>query len=108
MYTCAFLLVDGICNGGIFNSKNCKFDGGDCDDLNQKYPTCGVLDPRSDYHEGTDFFDNELSGLGDGKCNGGAFNTEQCGYDAGDCIKCNQAVPDSSKIGKCTNGEIGS
>jgi hypothetical protein len=45
-----------------------------------KYPTCEV---RAD----------EISKIGDGKCNGGVHNSFQCGFDDGDCVDFNVAFP---------------
>jgi len=36
----------------------------------------------------------ELVRIGDGKCDGGAFNTVQCGFDGGDCVMFNLAFPE--------------
>ena len=32
--------------------------------------------------------------LGDGVCQGGSYNTEECNYDKGDCIQFNLEYPD--------------
>jgi len=85
---------DGRCHGGIYNTKQCNYDGGDCKQYNAKFPKCEILTSQS-------FDDNDgiPPALGDGSCNGGDFNTEDCGFDAGDCEECNQHVDDPSKIG---------
>jgi len=47
------------------------FDGGDCLDFNAKFPGCVVDRPRR---------------VGDGYCDGGAYNTAACQFDGGDCL----------------------
>ena len=60
---------DGRCDGGIMNSVNCDFDGGDCVNYNLAYPTCGSAAPWK---------------IGDGICDQ-AYNTPECNYDGADC-----------------------
>ena len=43
------------------------------------YPNCVVTDP---------------SWIGDDYCDGGPYNTEECGYDGGDCTAFNTNYPD--------------
>jgi hypothetical protein len=63
--------MDGKCNNEYsLNTKECGFDGGDCDSFNEKYPNCGVLEA---------FF------IDDGVCDGKEYNVEDCGWDGGDC-----------------------
>ena len=47
--------------------------------------------------------------LGDGNCDGGVYNSEECQWDQGDCLKCNAIVPDETKIGKiiCEKDDMG-
>jgi predicted RNA-binding Zn-ribbon protein involved in translation (DUF1610 family) len=45
--------------------------GGDCDEFNAEYPNCNVEDPYR---------------TGDGRCDGGAYNTTECGFDGVDCV----------------------
>jgi|AntRauTorckE5430_2_1112549.scaffolds.fasta_scaffold23765_1 hypothetical protein len=77
---------DGIChggtqfNGGDYNTAECGFDGGDCEEFNAKYPNCNVANP---------------SWIGAGHCNGGDYNTAACGFDGGDCDFFNK-YPDCS------------
>eukprot|EP00957_Ditylum_brightwellii_P163914 12479195-Ditylum_brightwellii.AAC.1 len=61
-------LGDDVCDQ-IFNTKECKWDGGDC--LIADYPDCHVEYP---------------SYIGNGRCDGAEYNTEQCGWDGGDCL----------------------
>ena len=70
------MIGDGTCNGGVYNTEECGFDGGDCLDFNNRYPNCTVDVP---------YF------IGDGTCNGGMYNTEECGFDGGDCDYFNEA-----------------
>mmetsp|Transcript_27112 Transcript_27112/g.41523 ORF Transcript_27112/g.41523 Transcript_27112/m.41523 type:complete len:899 (+) Transcript_27112:114-2810(+) len=57
------------CDGGVLNSIECGFDGGDCVDFNLAWPDCYVPDAFK---------------VGDGKCDE-LYNKEKCGYDGGDC-----------------------
>ncbi len=95
--------LDGICNGGIFNTAICNFDEGDCAEMNKQYPDCELLDPRNDFLNDFDY-DGIPPGLGDGQCNGGPHNVKECGYDGGDCVECNTKLLanglDPDKIGE--------
>lgn len=51
----------------------------DEDEFNTKYPDCTVRNPRD---------------VGDGFCDGQDYNTEECGWDGGDCIDFNKNYPD--------------
>jgi len=78
---------DDKCNGGDYNTAECGFDGGDCayldcstasnnalcDYLRSKYPNCGLANGNA-YKIGNFYCDQELE-----------FNTEECGFDGGDC-----------------------
>mmetsp|Transcript_21657 Transcript_21657/g.48398 ORF Transcript_21657/g.48398 Transcript_21657/m.48398 type:complete len:252 (-) Transcript_21657:164-919(-) len=92
-------LGDGSCDSFFSeNSEECGWDGGDCIEINEKYPKCQAL---------------FLSGLGDGFCDDfGGTNTEACGWDGGDCIEFNEKYPgcdvySTSNIGdgKCHGGD---
>jgi hypothetical protein len=91
--------IDGKCHGGVFNTEHCEFDGGDCIKANQKYPDCPVLILTNKMLTTFDS-DNPFPALGDGRCDGGIFNTKECGWDDGDCLICNAVVPHPSKIGE--------
>ena len=69
------------CDGGPYNTKECGFDGKDCDKFNSEYPNCNVTNP---------------SWVGDGICDGDIkimngtsevreYHNEECLYDGGDC-----------------------
>ena len=47
-----------------------SWDGGDCIGFNEKYPNCTVESPWR---------------VGNGYCEGGIYNTTECGWDGGDC-----------------------
>ena len=76
--------LQGECNEE-YNTKFCRFDNGDCDEINlenelvklnrRKYPDCTRTDI---YLVGNDY------------CNwSGGLNTERCGWDGGDCDEVN-------------------
>ncbi len=66
------LLGDGVCqNYGNYNSAACEFDYGDCDDFNDEYPNCKAVNPEN---------------LNNSWCDGGLYDTEECGWDGGDCL----------------------
>ncbi len=69
---------DGHCNGGIYGTKRCGYDNGDCNDFIRAYPDC----PLDDFSviEGS-------SGvvLKDGFCDSGIYNIKECGNEFGDC-----------------------
>ena len=114
---------NSICDGGQYMTEGCSMDGKDCRDCNQQiremegFNASNVGDGKCDIELNTtacsyDGYDCiaaekptvcELENndwLGDGFCDGGAYNTPQCDFDGGDCVECNAAVPDPSKIGK--------
>lgn len=69
---------------------------GDSDDFSTKYPDCTVNKPFQ---------------VGNGQCDFGEYNTEECGFDGGDCTTINQYlncnVDDLSLIGngQCDLGD---
>jgi len=72
------LFGDGQCNGGLYSTRLCGFDDGDCNALKRDYPGC-PLDKLS-----------EISGseniiLGNSICEGTIYSNATCGYEAGDC-----------------------
>lgn len=101
---------DGTCDGGDFNSARCGWDGGDCLEFNALYPDCHV------------FFSDKI---GNGLCEGGlqvfdpshgdfssgGFNTEECGWDGGDCLvegypDCHVNLPSLIGNGECNGEEL--
>jgi len=60
---------NGICNGGVLNTLECGFDGGDCINFNIAYPNCDVLHPFE---------------VGDTVCQD-QYNNDDCSWDGGDC-----------------------
>ena len=63
------LLENEICDME-FNHPDCAYDGGDCSEFNQIYPGCKV---------------DDITLLGDGKCDGPPYDSKHCRYDGGDC-----------------------
>jgi hypothetical protein len=62
----------GYCNGGVYNTEECGFDGGDCEEFNTLYPNCTVDNP---------------GWIGNEYCNKLApYDTFECGFDGGDCL----------------------
>ena len=68
-------LGNGECKPS-YNIPGCFYDDGDC--ILDEYPDCHVYPP---------------SFVGDGKCHGQEFNTEECGWDGGDCDAFNMKYP---------------
>ncbi len=69
-YTSFFTVCNEWTNNGL-----CAFDGGDC----EVAESCNVEHP---------------SVLGDGRCDGQEYNSEDCAFDGGDCFFFNLAYPD--------------
>jgi hypothetical protein len=94
-------ITDGKCNGGLQNTFQCGFDGGDCLDFNMAFPNCMTLNAyevgdgtcQEEHnivecgYDGGDCCDKLLKPeyFEDGKCNGGLYNSIYCGYDHRDC-----------------------
>jgi len=118
-YALAFKeFYDKKCYGGPLNTIECKYEGGDCATFNTAYPSCNGEDlaylnnveeelgdgicnmqfaiEQCDYDGGDCCnYDIRQSVLfGDGKCDGGLFNTEGCLYDFGDCDSFHRDFPD--------------
>ncbi len=72
------LFGDGQCNGGLFGTRRCGYDNGDCNDFNRAYPKCPLQD-LSEFEGAADVV------LGDGFCNGGIYSIKECGNEYGDC-----------------------
>lgn len=111
---------NGVCNLD-YNTEVCEWDGGDCDELNEKaekYPGCYFYANSYDkWGDGScdTIYNTEICGwdlgdcdlynslvnctvnnpwyIGDGECAGGDYNTEVCGFDGGDCSMLNEKYP---------------
>jgi hypothetical protein len=72
-----------LCNGKPYNTEECGYDGGDCCPPGFVGPNCDIVD----YPNCTVDVPNWI---GDGWCDwdlDGDYNTENCGWDGGDCCK---------------------
>lgn len=77
---------DGTCNSDA-NNVNCRYDGGDCEVVDCDVEPYASLEFCSDYNLN---FPNctvaNAARIGNGVCDiAGDYNTEECGYDGGDC-----------------------
>ena len=88
------MIGNGKCDRRAYNTIECGFEAGDCDEFNAKYPNCNV---------------DDLGWIGDGSCNGfGGYNTIECGFDEGDCDvpnypDCHVYYPEWIGDGSCNN-----
>ncbi|GFH44689.1 hypothetical protein CTEN210_01163 [Chaetoceros tenuissimus] len=93
-------LMAGLLGGLLPRMRNasCQFTNvEDCRKFKGRYPECKAERPIL---------------IGDGKCNGGEYNTIECNYDDGDCLEFNAKYPNckveypfSIGDGLCTGGE---
>lgn len=108
---------DDKCYGGPFNNIKCKYEDGDCANFNTAFPNCNG-EELAHLHNVEDELENgkcnmtfafeqcEYDGgdccpyniyqsvlFGDGKCDGGRYNTEGCLYDFSDCETFNRDYP---------------
>ena len=111
-----------------YNTAECGFDGGDCEEFNAKYPNCPA--PFSSWI-GDGFCQNYFNHntaecgfdggdcdcivpyppkIGDGNCDGGSYNTAECEFDGGDCEEfnkypdCTVSSPQLFGDGNCDGG----
>lgn len=67
----SFLVGNGKCDGGQYNTEKCGYDGNDCLYFNSNYPNCKAQMPKL---------------IGDGYCLwDGEYNNFDCSWDGGDC-----------------------
>jgi hypothetical protein len=116
-YDCCSLdhskIEDGVCSGDDrYLSDECGFEGYDCCPFPQYIEDghCGIENfafvsasiPKQCGYDGQDCFVDghpncQVSApnkVGNGVCNGGKYNSEECGWDGGDCIEFNKKYPD--------------
>ena len=97
---------DGRCAYEL-NIPECGFDGGDCDEFNEKWPDCKPIvgapvdgrptqfvfgQPGSYWYEYNTKIELWYQMLNNSICDP-FLNTEGCGYDGGDCIEFNENYP---------------
>ena len=99
---------DYECDGGVYATEECGWDGGDCITFWSRHPLCNVDQPFRvgngicdfefyNYECGWDGDDcigflllypecivDNTNWVGDGICDG-AYNIKECNYDGGDC-----------------------
>ncbi|GFH56480.1 hypothetical protein CTEN210_12956 [Chaetoceros tenuissimus] len=86
-----YLLGNGECNGPPYDSKDCRFDGGDCSIeavIKAKYPLCEDAAPS--FAANWSFVENDVCDM--------VFNIPQCGMDGGDCTNFNLFYPDCKDV----------
>merc|ERR1712071_123923 len=118
-------MPDWIGNGecwGPYNTQECGWDGGDClFDVSDTPSGTPTYEPSNTQSAAPTEFVNEndsncrvdcLTCIGNGVCDGGDYNTLDCGYDGGDCIEFNNIYPNCHVHitrwigdGKCDGGE---
>jgi len=76
-------LGDGKCDGNEYNTKECRYDNGDCLNDEANYPNCVVKTP---------------SLVGNGRCDGWPYNSAECGFDDGDCVEFNEKYPYCTEV----------
>jgi len=96
------LIDNGICNGGVYMTDACSYDGGDCVAFNLNYPDCPIEELAESVHV------NKFVIIGDGVCDSGVYMTEECGYEGNDCNECAAIIPDGTEAlignGVCNGG----
>lgn len=96
MHRIVGLLFTGIPSSRLARQlhEECGWDGGDC--TVEGFPDCHVDYPES---------------VGNGRCDGGEYNTEECGWDGGDCDlynsfpDCHVEFPSYVGNGICNDGD---
>ena len=98
-------LSDGACDEGGYNNVRCSYDGGDCEEFNvvfnQKHPDCLGGDHSCSTFNATfpGCMVEDPDFVGDGLCDGKAYNIPECNWDNGDCDDWNDLYPDCKKEG---------
>jgi hypothetical protein len=96
------LIGNGICNGGVYMTDACSYDGGDCVAFNLNYPDCPIEELAESVHVTKSVI------IGDGVCDSGVYMTEECGYEGNDCNECVNDIPAGTEAlignGVCNGG----
>jgi hypothetical protein len=89
---------DGECDWGTYNTKECGYDGGDCEPpyFNNSYPACSYGLYQVEGYPGCCVEQPDL--IGNDECDVGTYMTEECGFDGGDCT-CLAADPEQCGCG---------
>ncbi len=89
------LQSDGICDT-TENNLHCSFNRGDClgGDINMEedFPKC-LQALESQNPSLSDNWNRHTENIGNGKCDAGRFNIEECGFEFGECIDFNEEYP---------------
>eukprot|EP00554_Chaetoceros_debilis_P000877 CAMPEP_0194096190 /NCGR_PEP_ID=MMETSP0149-20130528/57211_1 /TAXON_ID=122233 /ORGANISM="Chaetoceros debilis, Strain MM31A-1" /LENGTH=1350 /DNA_ID=CAMNT_0038782159 /DNA_START=274 /DNA_END=4326 /DNA_ORIENTATION=- len=87
------MMNDGYCDLEN-NNPSCNYDGGDCSVMSYLYRNCSITPylyyDQDEYH----YPNQDWERLGDGTCDGGHYNTAECGFDHHDCDEFNEIYPD--------------
>ncbi|GFH44530.1 hypothetical protein CTEN210_01004 [Chaetoceros tenuissimus] len=94
--TVLFISVLAGLLGGLLpqlKKEACRFSSAEaCTQFKKNFPNCNVEKPFL-IGDGKYCNVDHPFWIGDGYCQGGPYNTEECGFDGGDCLEFNQKYP---------------